>query len=88
MRQAPKGHCPEELPIALVELISGLIPAGTQGVVLGDGACDGTRLQHTLQQAGWAYACRTATSTVASWEGETCRLDACGACRKPGRLSA
>jgi DDE family transposase len=86
VRQAPKGHFPEELHIALVALISGLIPAGTQVVLLGDGECDGTRLQHTLQQAGWAYACRTATSTVATWEGETFRLDALGACLKPGRL--
>src|SRR5215813_7164394 len=50
VRHAPKGHCPADLPIALVERISGLIPTGTQVVLLGDGACDGTRLQHTLQQ--------------------------------------
>ena len=86
VRQAPKGHFPEELHIALVELISGLIPVGTRVVLLGDGAFDGTRLQQTLPEAGWAYACRTATSTVASWEGETFRLDALGACLKPGRL--
>src|SRR5205823_13417233 len=67
VRQAPKGHFPEELHNALVELIRGLIPAGGQVVLLGDGAFDGTRLQHTLQQAGWSYACRTATSTVATW---------------------
>jgi DDE family transposase len=70
----------------LVDLISGLIPAGVQGGLLGDGACDGTRLQHTLQPAGWSYACRTATRTVAPWEGEPFRLDALGACLKPGRL--
>ena len=86
VRQAPKGHFPEELYLALVELISGLIPAGTQVVLLGDGEFDGTRLQQKLQDAGWAYACRTATSTVALWEGETFRLDALGACLKPGRL--
>src|SRR5262244_2514931 len=86
VRQAPKGHFPEELHIALVELINGLIPAEVQVVLLGDGEFDGTRLQQTLQDAGWAYACRTATSTVASWAGETCRLDALGACLKPGRL--
>jgi hypothetical protein len=86
VRQAPKGHFPEELHIALVELIRGLIPAGVQVVLLGDGEFDGTRLQHTLQQAGWSYACRTATSTVATWESETFRLDALGACLKPGRL--
>jgi hypothetical protein len=86
VRQAPKGHFPEELHIALVELIRGLIPAGVQVVLLGDGEFDGTRLQHTLQQAGWSYACRTATNTVATWESETFRLDALGACLKPGRL--
>jgi len=85
VRQAPKGHFPEELHIALVTLISELIPTGAQVVLLGDGACDGTQLQPTLQQAGWSSACRTATSTVATWAGETFRLDALGACLKPGR---
>jgi len=86
VRQAPKGHFPEDLHIALVTLISELIPVGTQVVLLGDGEFDGTRLQQTLQEAGWSYACRTATSTVATWAGETFRLDALGACLKPGRL--
>jgi len=54
VRQGPKGHCPEDLHIALVELVSGLIPEGTQVVFLGDGACDGTRLQHTVEGAGWS----------------------------------
>jgi hypothetical protein len=86
VRQAPKGHFPEELHIALVTLISELIPTGAQVVLLGDGEFDGTQLQQTLQQAGWSYACRTATSTVATWAGETFRLDALGACLQPGRL--
>src|ERR1700675_890647 len=30
VRQAPKGHFPEDLHIALVELVRGLIPAGAQ----------------------------------------------------------
>src|SRR5882724_3491771 len=88
VRQAPQGHVPADLPIAFVALIRGLIPSGAQGVWLGAGECDGTQLQQTLQQAGWSYACRTATSTVATWAGETCRLDALGACLKPGRLLA
>jgi len=71
----------------LVDLINGLLPAGTPVVLLGDGEFEGTRLQQTLQQAGWCYACRTATSTVATWEGETFRLDALGSYLKPGRLS-
>jgi hypothetical protein len=69
VRQAPKGHFPEELPIALVTLISELIPTGAQVVLLGDGECDGTQLQQTLQQAGGSSACRTATRTVATWAG-------------------
>ena len=55
-------------------------------VFLGDGEFDGTTLQQTLNEAGWFYACRTAQSTVATWEGETFRLDALGACSKPGTL--
>jgi hypothetical protein len=86
VRQAPQGHFPADRHIALVELLSGLIPAGAQVVLLGDGEFDGTRLQQTLQPAGWSYACRTATSTVATWERATCRLDALGSCLKPGRL--
>jgi Transposase DDE domain len=86
VRQGPKGHFPETLHIALVELMSACIPAGTQVVFLGDGEFDGTALQATLTEAGWSYACRTAVSTKATWEGETFRLDTLGACLKPGRL--
>src|SRR5262249_18471253 len=40
----------------------------------------------TLNEAGWRYACRTAQSTVAMWDGATFRLDTLGACSKPGAL--
>src|SRR6476660_4052358 len=86
VRQAPKGHFPEDLHIALVELVCEVIPEGTKVVFLGDGEFDGTALQATLHEAGWSYACRTAMSTVATWEGETFRLDVLGSCLKPGRL--
>ena len=75
VRQGPTGHCPETRHIALVALMSACIPAGTQVVLLGDGACDGTALQATLTEAGWAYVCRTAMSTKATWEGEPFRLE-------------
>jgi hypothetical protein len=52
-RQGPKGPCPEERHIALVNLIRACLPAGTQVVWLGDGACDGTTRQATLHEAGW-----------------------------------
>jgi hypothetical protein len=86
VRQGPKGHFPEALHIALVELVRACLPEGTPVVLLGDGEFDGTTLQQTLNDAGWFYACRTAQSTVATWEGETFRLDALGACSKPGTL--
>ena len=88
VRQGPKGHCPEDLHIALVELMRACLPEGTQVVFLGDGEFDGTTLQETLNEAGWWYVCRTAQSTVATWEGETFRLDTLGACSKPGTLIA
>jgi Transposase DDE domain len=88
VRQGPKGHFPEDLHIALVDLMRACLPEGTQVVFLGDGEFDGTTLQETLNEAGWLYACRTAQSTVATWEGETFRLDTLGACIKPGTLIA
>ena len=76
VRQSPKGHGPEDLHIAVVELMSTLIPEGAKVVFLGDGEFDGTALQDTLSEMGWSYVCRTAMSTTATWEGETFRLDA------------
>jgi hypothetical protein len=86
VRHAPKGHVPADLPIAVVELRREVSPEGAKGVFLGDGACDGTALQATRHEAGWSYACRTAMSTTATWDGTPCRLDTLGACLKPGRL--
>ena len=85
-RQSPKGHGPEELHIALVDLMRMVIPAGAKVVFLGDGEFDGTAVQDTLSEVGWSYVCRTAMSTTATWEGAPFRLDALGACLQPGRL--
>jgi Transposase DDE domain len=86
VRRGPKGHFPEDLHIALVALMRACLPEGTPVVFLGDGEFDGTTLQATLNEAGWSYVCRTAQSTVATWAGETFRLDTLGACSKPGTL--
>ena len=53
VRHGPKGHCPEDLPIALVDLGRACLPEGTQVVLRGDGEFDGTTLQKTLTEAGW-----------------------------------
>ncbi len=86
VRQCPKGHFPEALHIELVELVSELIPEGTKVVFLGDGEFDGVDLQDTINEAGWWYACRTAKSTVATWEEVTFHLDTLGCSIKPGKL--
>jgi hypothetical protein len=86
VRQCPKGHFPEDLHIALVELVRELIPEGTNVVFLGDGEFDGIQLQETMNEAGWWYACRTSQGNTATWEDETFHVDELGACIKPGRL--
>jgi hypothetical protein len=86
VRQAPKGHFPEDLHIALVELVRELIPAGTKVVFLGDGEFDGIKLQETMHEAGWWSACRTSKGNTATWDDETFHVDELGACSKPGRL--
>jgi hypothetical protein len=86
VRQCPKGHFPEALHIALVQLVRDLMPEGTTVVFLGDGEFDGVKLQETVNEAGWQYACRTSKSTTATWEEETLTLNELGSCLKPGRL--
>ena len=54
VRQGPQGHFPADLHSALVALGSEWMPAGAQVVWLGAGACDGTRLPQTVQDAGWS----------------------------------
>ena len=88
VRQGKKGHFPEDLHIALVEQVQELILLGVSVVLLGDGACDGIRLQHIVQQAGWSYVCRTGRHRTASWQGETFRLDTLGWWIRPGTLVA
>jgi hypothetical protein len=86
VRQCPKGHAPEALHIELVELVRDLIPEGTKVVFLGDGEFDGIGLQEAMSTSGWLYACRTAKSTVATWEGVRFNLDLLGSSIKPGML--
>jgi Transposase DDE domain len=86
VRGCPKGHCPEALHIALVEVVNELIPEETRVVFLGDGEFDGVKLQHVMNESGWFYACRTAKSTVATWQDITFDLDLLGRSLKAGRL--
>jgi DDE family transposase len=88
VRKGKKGHFPEDWHIALVKQVDEWLPEGAHVVLLGDGEFDGTDLQHTLEERGWSYVCRTALSTTATWEETPFRLDSLGACSKPGTLIA
>jgi hypothetical protein len=49
VRKGNKGHFPEDMHLALVAQLHDLLPPGAQVVLLGDGECDGTRLQKAVQ---------------------------------------
>jgi hypothetical protein len=87
VRQAPKGHGPEDLHIALVALVLERIPAGTKVVCRGAGEFDGSTLPEKRHKAGWGEACRTSQGNTATGEDETFHGAELGACLKPGRLS-
>lgn len=84
VRKGAKGHFPEAMHIEVINLIAELIPEGTEVVFLGDGEFDGIKLQRTIEDWGWLYACRTSYDTTASCEGEAFRLDAMGSHLKVG----
>ena len=86
VRQGKQGHVPEDLPIALVKQVHTLVPPGAQVVLLGDGECDGTTLQHTVQEYGWSSVVRTGSNITIRWDGDSCRCETVGACIKPGTL--
>ena len=88
VRAGNKGHVSEDLHITDVEQVQELLPIGAAVVFLGDGECDGTKLQKAFEDAGWSYVCRTALTTTATLEGKRFRLDVLGACMKPGTLVA
>ena len=88
VRKGKKGHFPEDLHIALVKQVQALIPPGASVVLLGDGECDGTTLQHTLQDAHWSYVVRTGSNITVWWDGERFRCETVAACIKPGTLVA
>ena len=53
-----------------------LLPDGTDVIFLGDGEFDSIALQRGLDQAGWSYVCRTASSTLVSDGTTRCRIGA------------
>jgi hypothetical protein len=86
VRQGAKGHFPADLHIALVKQVETLIPPEASVVLLGDGEFDGTRLQHTVQDAGWSYVVRTGSHITVVWDGDRFRCETVASWIKPGTL--
>ena len=61
-----------------------LIPLGASVVLLGDGACDGTTLQHPGQDSHWSSVVRTGSNLTVLWDGERFRCETVASCIKPG----
>jgi Transposase DDE domain len=65
-----KGHLPQQTHCALLAQIQGLIPAGAEVAVLGDGEFDGTEFQAALRTLQWKYVSRTAPNLLMTVEGQ------------------
>ena len=74
--KAPKGHFPQATHCALLAVIQTIMPPQAHVTVLGDGEFDGIRFQAQIQQAGWFYACRTASNLRFTTPSEHGQLEA------------
>lgn len=63
-----KGHLPEEVHIDLVEQVKRLVSEKAEVVFLGDGEFDGINLQKIVEDYGWKYVFRTASSINIFWD--------------------
>lgn len=86
VRQGKQGQVPADLPIAVIEQGQRQRPAGAQVVLLGAGACDGTTLQHTIQDSQWSSVVRTGSHLTVRWDGETFRCETVASCITPGTV--
>ena len=70
VREAPKGHFPQEMHVDLIKKVAGIfegiITNECQIVLLGDGEFDGCDLQQTCLNYGWDYVLKTAKDTLVS----------------------
>lgn len=79
IRQAPKGHFPEEMHIDIVNQAAAILkPYSDQKckvVFLGDGEFDGAGLQQTIKNHDWFYVLKTSKKTYISEQSDM--KDAC-----------
>jgi hypothetical protein len=84
VRRGKQGPLPEERHMALMAQGQELIPPGAQVVRRGEGACDGTGLPHTWQEAAWSSVVRTGSNSTVAGDGDRCRGETVGTGSKPG----
>jgi len=70
VRQAPKGHFPEQMHVDLFTEFANIIKdcglSQSEIVVLGDGEFDGDQLIKLCQSQDWSYVLKTAKDTLVS----------------------
>jgi len=86
VRSGQPGHGPAAWPLPLRAQVHQRRPAGAPVVLRGDGAGDGTRLQHTGQAYHGSSGVRTGRKSIVVWDGERFRCDTVAACLQPGPL--
>lgn len=69
--QQKKGHLTEQMHLELLGEVYRLIPENTEVIVLGDGEFDGVDWLAEINGYGWEYACRTASDSILSEDGES-----------------
>jgi hypothetical protein len=70
VRTGSKGHFPEEMHVALLDMASEILPSGCRKVLLGDGEFDGCGLQARCLELGWEYVLRTPKDAILHEDGE------------------
>jgi hypothetical protein len=70
VRTGSKGHFPEEMHVALLDMAWEILPSDCRKVLLGDGEFDGCGLQARCRELGWEYVLRTSKDAVLHEDGE------------------
>ena len=92
VRQAPKGHFPEQMHLDVVNqvatLLDSIIECPCRVILLGDGEFDGNELQQACLGYGWEYVLKTGKDTLLADNPQM--QDACffGHIAPPGRQSS
>lgn len=73
-KRGKKGHFSSTGHLALLERVRSVVPDGAQVIFLGDGEFDSVALQRALDEVGWSYVCRTASSTRVMGGCTDCRI--------------